>query len=267
MVIHCTSNDASPYNETQYAKRRTDGVGLHFCSGPHTVLQGLESWYGTGHVGSTQGNRYGISWEFVGFTSWPASYWKSCIDRAAASMRLPMDKHHIPYRWLSDSELRGGNARGLVTHEQCCRVLGSCNHTDPGPNFPKQYLVDALNGAAVTQPIYDPFQDPTFRTQAQRVDALRGMDPEYPVNYEATTWDPEDPTNILEENKLAEAIVELLNKPGADVDEEALAAALAGNAAFVDALATAVAAKLGPFPTISEIEEAAFRAVQRGEDE
>jgi hypothetical protein len=266
MVIHCTSNNAPPYNETQYAKNRTDGVGLHFCSDQFSVLQGLESWYGTGHVGSAQGNQYGISWEFVGYTSSSTAYYKACIDRAVASMRLPMNKHGIPYRWLSDSELRGGSARGLVTHEQCSQVLGGSDHNDPGPNFPRQYLIDALNGAHVTQP-FDPFTDPTTRTQAQRIDALRSMLKKYKVNYTDTSWDANDPANIEETNKLAEVLEAILAKPGADVDEAALAAALAGNAAFVDALATAVATKLGPIPKISEIEEAAFRAVQRGEDE
>jgi hypothetical protein len=148
MVVHCTSNDASPTNECLFAMRRTDGVGLHFCSDQTTVLQCLESWYGTGHVGSAQGNEFGISWEFVGLISWSTDYWKHCIDRAAASMRLPMQKYGIPYHWLSDAELRAGTAKGLVTHEQCSRVLGGSNHNDPGPNFPKQYLIDALNGAS-----------------------------------------------------------------------------------------------------------------------
>lgn len=200
MVVHCTSNTAPPRNECLYAMRRTDGVGLHFCSDQSTVLQGLESWYGTGHVGSTTGNRYGIAWEFVGHTTFPTSYWQRCIDRAAASMKLPMAKHGIPHRWLSDAELRGGTAKGLVTHEQCSRVLGGSNHTDPGPNFPRQYLIDALNGAGtMTQP-FDPYKDETIRTLAQRVDALRGMTTDYFVNY----VDEDNPAhNVQERNELA----------------------------------------------------------------
>lgn len=152
MVVHCTANDAPPANECAYARVRTDGVGLHFTSDPSTVMQALESWYGTGHVGSSVGNSYGISWEFVGFLTSPPAYYRACIDRAAPSMRLVMAKHGIPHRWLTDSQLRAANVKGLVTHLQCSRVLGGSTHTDPGPNFPQQYLIDALNGGADMDP-------------------------------------------------------------------------------------------------------------------
>ncbi len=189
MVVHCTANNAPPINECRYAMTRTDGVGLHFCSDPNTVLQGLESWYGTGHVGSSTGNSYGISWEFVGFLTSSVDYYRRCIDRAAPSMKLVMAKHGIPHRWLTDAQLRDGSSKGLVTHLQCSRVLGGSNHTDPGPNFPRDYLLQALNGGTVTAP-FDPYKDPTLRTLAQRVDAMRGMDPEYSVEYDNDAGTP-----------------------------------------------------------------------------
>jgi hypothetical protein len=204
MVVHCTSNNASPANEAAYARRRTDGVGMHFCSDPSTVLQVLESWYGTGHVGSTAGNRYGISWEFVGFTSSSRSYYELCINRAAPTMRLAMARWGIPHRWLTDAQLRGGVVKGLVTHQQCSRVLGGSNHTDPGPNFPSQYLINALNGATVSAPNFDPYSDPTLRTMAQRIDAMRGGVVDYEVEYDN---DPNTP-KIQEKNKLAETLIE-----------------------------------------------------------
>jgi hypothetical protein len=178
MVVHCTANNASPANEAAYARRRTDGVGMHFCSDPNTVLQVLESWYGTGHVGSAVGNRYGISWEFVGFLSSSPEYYRQCVNRAADAMRMVMARWGIPHQWLTDAQLRDGRTRGLVTHLQCSRVLGGSNHTDPGPNFPQQYLIDALNGGHM-----DHWQDPTVRTQAQRIDAMRGMAADYVVDY------------------------------------------------------------------------------------
>lgn len=146
LVVHCTANDAPPASEAAYARTRTDGVGMHFCSDPAVVLQVLESWYGTGHVGSTVGNQYGISWEFVGYLTSSTTYYQACIDRAAESMRTVMAKWGIPHRWLTDAQLRDGHSKGLVTHAQCSRVLGGSDHTDPGPNFDQQYLIDALNG-------------------------------------------------------------------------------------------------------------------------
>lgn len=152
MVIHCTANDASPASEAAYARTRTDGVGMHFVSDPNTVLQVLESWYSTGHVGSTVGNHYGISWEFVGFlTSSPAHY-RACVDRAAPAMKLVMAKYGIPHRWLSRAQMLDGVSKGLVTHKMCSDVFGGSDHTDPGPNFNGLYLVDALNGGTTMDP-------------------------------------------------------------------------------------------------------------------
>lgn len=206
MVVHCTANDASPIQEAAYARRRTDGVGLHFASDPAMVVQVLESWYSTGHVGSTVGNRFGISWEFTGFLSSSPAYYRSCIDRAAPYMRQVMAKWGIPHRILNATQMRDGVSKGLVTHKMCSDVFGGSTHTDPGPNFDMQYLVNALNGAGtMTQPV-DPWKHPTTRTQAQRVDALRGMTEQYPVHYTKEVFDPNDPSNVTETNELAVAV-------------------------------------------------------------
>lgn len=209
LVVHCTANDASPAQEAAYARVRTDGVGMHFASDPSIVLQVLETWYGTGHVGSTTGNRYGLSWEFVGFLSSSTSYYRACVDRAADPMRLVLAKLGIPHRWLTDAQLRDGVSRGLVTHLQCSRVLGGSNHTDPGPNFPYGYLIERLNGGST---VTTPFNDPTLRTQAQRIDALMRGSETYQVNYTATTWSETDPSNVTETNSVAVALREIRAK-------------------------------------------------------
>lgn len=264
MVVHCTANDATPAQEAAYARNRTDGVGMHFVSDSSTVLQVLETWYGTGHVGSTIGNRYGVSWEFVGFLSSSTQYYRACVDRAADSMRLVMAHLGIPHRWLTDGELANGVSRGLVTHAQCSRVLGGSDHTDPGPNFPHQYLIDRLNGAAVTAP-FNPFADPTTRTQAQRVDALLRGDETYEVNYTATSWSADDPTNVTESNSVALGLRELRERPptnGAEVAE-----ALAADADFINTLANAIATRIGTIPDAGALAEAAFQGAQRAENE
>lgn len=237
MVVHCTSNNAPPVNECKYAMNRTDGVGLHFCSDPSTVLQGLESWYGTGHVGSNVGNQYGIAWEFVGYTSSSTSYYQSCIDRAVDSIRLVMDKWGIPYRWLSDNELRAGNVKGLVTHEQCSRVLGGSNHTDPGPNFPRQYLIDALEDDMAD---ISATETPNAWTEALRVDGLVNMADEIIVDWGTGPQ--------VQQNKLAQFL-------------KAMAESLEELHEKVDALST------GTGHTIEAIEDAAFRGSQRAEQE
>lgn len=240
MVIHCTSNDASPAAECAFARTRTDGVGLHFASDPSTVLQGLESWYGTGHVGSTVGNRYGISWEFTGFTGWSTSYWQDCIDRAASSMALVMARWNIPHRWLTDAQLRDGVSRGLVTHLQCSRVLGGSTHTDPGPNFPPLYLINALNGGANVA--LEPIEMLLLQQANERARAgVRGTDSNTPIDLAGTTQ--------TEQNGLVPRLNEikaLVQGISGGVTQEMLNAAVAAALAGVDFEAKTVAALTSP---------------------
>lgn len=252
MVIHCTSNNASPADECAFARRRTDGVGLHFASDPTTVLQCLESWYGTGHVGSTVGNRYGISWEFTGYVSWPTTYWQACIDRAAPSMARVMAKWGIPHRWLTDQELRNGVAKGLVTHLQCSRVLGGSTHVDPGPNFPQQYLVEALGGSTVS----------LTGEQHQMLTNLH----DWMFDYCRGLVAPDPGTPHIAEYVPNRLLSELHARPPvepAPVDAAALAEALAANTAFVGALADAVAARM---PTRDERVQEAREGAELAED-
>lgn len=156
MVVHCTANTAPPTDEAKYAKTRTDGVGFHFVSDPDVIIQSLDTSYGTGHVGSTVGNRFGISWEIVGHTNYSATYWRQCIDRAAPIIRAAMDAHGIPARWLTSEQANDGASRGLLTHDDCRRFFGGTDHTDPGPNFPRDYLASALNGVSnVSSPLQE----------------------------------------------------------------------------------------------------------------
>jgi hypothetical protein len=251
MVIHCTANTAPPVNEASFARTRTDGVGMHFVSDPTTVLQVLESWYGTGHVGSTTGNRYGMSWEFVGHITWPASYWRACIDRAAPAMRLPMDKHGIPARWLTDAQLADGHSRGLVTHLQCSRVLGGSNHVDPGPHFPQQYLIDALNG----DDMLTPDQEQMLKNVSDWVyDQARGL----------TTADPGTPH--IAEYVPNRWLKELVDRPPAELTAEQvdqLADRLATNTTFIDAIVAGVRAGL---PTAEQRVDEARQGAELAED-
>lgn len=221
MVVHCTANNAPPANECAYARTRTDGVGLHFASDPSTVLQALESWYGTGHVGSNVGNQYGISWEFVGFLTSSRDYYRHCIDRAAPAMRLVMAKWAIPHRWLTAAQMRDGRSKGLVTHKMCSDVFGGSDHTDPGPNFDGQYLIDALNGVTTAM---DPMDEKYLRQQAA---ATAHLLPKFPA---IGTGDDNGPVPLTDELRRHGAqLAELLTRPpvqSAPVDLPSLVAAL-----------------------------------------
>ncbi|GAB3847297.1 hypothetical protein GCM10029963_28510 [Micromonospora andamanensis] len=144
IAIHNTSNDASPKGEASYAKRRTDKVSSHFYADPKTVVQSLDTKFDAWHAGSTTGNRHAISWELTGGNSWSEAYWRTVIDRIAPVLADVCREHEITPRWLTRDEARDGKTTGFVTHDDMRRFWGGTTHTDPGPNFPRAYLIAAV---------------------------------------------------------------------------------------------------------------------------
>lgn len=159
LTFHNTSNNAPPVNECNWNRNRQDGIGFHFVGDPNDFRQGLWSYQRIGHVGSAVGNQFGISFEMVGYNSSGAEYWKHVLDRAAPSLKLVIAKYGIPARFLSIAEMRDGHTKGLITHEMARVAWGNTDHTDPGPNFPKDYAV-ALLGGSTPPPVVTPSPQP-----------------------------------------------------------------------------------------------------------
>lgn len=153
IVIHNTSNDASDTNEASYAKRRTDGVSSHYYVDHNSITQSLDTDWRAWHVGSNEGNSTGISYEITGSNAKSRQWW---IDNVywkglAAQIRADMDVHGIAARALSVAEMRAGKS-GIVTHNQCRLAWGDTTHTDPGPNFPMDVLLQKIGGSAAPKP-------------------------------------------------------------------------------------------------------------------
>lgn len=148
MVVHCTANPTSTARgEAAYARSRTDGVGTHFASDATEVIQCLDTNPSVGHVGAGVPNRAGIAWEFCATLATSTERYRQLIAVAAPVMRQAMAVHGIPHRWLTREQALDGASRGLMTHDDSRRWFGSTDHTDPGPNFPRDHLIDVLNGA------------------------------------------------------------------------------------------------------------------------
>jgi hypothetical protein len=147
MVWHCTSNPTSTaYGEATFARNRSDGVGTHATADANVCLQTQVTSLSVGHVGSSTGNRYGIAIECCGVESDSAEHWRPIIDKAAPFARQAMAKYGIANRWLTIDQMRDGRSTGHVTHDMARIAWGYTDHTDPGPNFPKQYVIDAIAG-------------------------------------------------------------------------------------------------------------------------
>lgn len=146
---HCTSNPTSnAVGEAAFARNRTDGVGTHAVADATVCLQTQVTSLYLGHVGSSTGNRYGIAIECCGVNADSAAHWRPIIDRVAPFARAAMAKHGIANRWLTIEQMRDGHSTGHITHDMARIAWGSTDHTDPGPNFPKDHVTASIAGSA-----------------------------------------------------------------------------------------------------------------------
>lgn len=247
ITIHNTSNDASAEGEASYAKVRTDGTSSHYYVDNNSIVQSLNTDWCAGHVGSLEGNTYGISYEITGVNGWSRTTWLSNVawELLARQVAIDCKQFGILPRLLTIAEMRGGTAKGFITHDMARQAWGGTDHTDPGPGFPMDHLLG-------------------------RVSALIGDD--MPTGPEITShvwdWGPApDGYNMRDHMLNAErsaakalALVEkLLEESGIDPEElEAIkAAASAGAEAGVAKGADELAAALAP---LLELDEAKVKA-------
>lgn len=145
ITVHCTANDASAKNEAGWATRRPESVSSHYYVDGIEIVQSLNTDLRAWHAGSSWPNTYCISYEFTGFNSWSRAKWLDRIDWDAAAKQIARDctKWKIPARWVTVPQLRSGT-HGFNTHNECRLAFGGTSHTDPGPNFPKDHLLNRV---------------------------------------------------------------------------------------------------------------------------
>lgn len=149
IIIHNTANDATARGEADYAKRRTDGVSSHYYGDSVELIQSLNTSYGANHVGSSTGNNYGISYEFTGTNGKSYPWWSSNLawDKVVTNMALDCQDWGIPARLLTIDQMRDGKSKGFATHDMARQAWGGTTHTDPGPNFPLDFLIANVGAA------------------------------------------------------------------------------------------------------------------------
>lgn len=70
---------------------------------------------------------------------WPA------VERAATLTRDICDRHHIPLRRLTTAQVRAGE-KGICGHDTVSDALHQSDHDDPGPYFPWDRFMAAVQG-------------------------------------------------------------------------------------------------------------------------
>lgn len=142
IAIHCTANTASAEDEASYARNRTDSVSSHFYVDHDSVIQSLDTKNLAWHAGNDQGNTRAVAIEITGQNSWSRQRWFDSVDwnGLAKLCAWICTTHNISPRRLTIAEMQIG-AAGIYTHNDMRLAWGGTDHTDPGPNFPMDYLL------------------------------------------------------------------------------------------------------------------------------
>jgi N-acetyl-anhydromuramyl-L-alanine amidase AmpD len=245
IVVHDMEASETPTraeNTANYFATLPDGrsVSSHYCADNDSVVQCVRLADTAFTVGNRPGNYRGINWEFSGFASqtraqWLDAFGVAMFDQAAPIIRSDAQRYGIPLVRRTVAELRSF-VPGVASHHDLGIAFGGTTHTDPGPNFPWDYFMALIQGGGTMT------EQNQHNADAHGF-ALTHLLPEY--NVYSTAGAP--PGTATTSNPFAELLRsmdvkldEVLAKPGvvpAPVDVEALAAALAKNEEFLNAIA------------------------------
>lgn len=125
-------------------------ASAHVCADPNSVVECVKPGDTAWHAPGANADGYGI--ELAGYARQSHAQWldatsKATITNAAKWVAPIMRAHGIPAVWLTDAQLRDGRTRGMTTHAQVTRVFRRSDHTDPGPNFPADFVLEQVRAA------------------------------------------------------------------------------------------------------------------------
>lgn len=152
IMIHATANDASAEAEASYAKRRPDRVSSHYYVDDDSIVQSLDTDYRAWHAGNREGNDRAIAYELTARNMNVGRAWWVDLDNIewplmVAAIARDCREHGIAPRNLTVAELREGRLTGFCMHFEGNEAWGGSDHTDPGPNFPMNHLVNQVQRA------------------------------------------------------------------------------------------------------------------------
>ena len=230
-------------------------VSSHYCADSNSIVQCVRLRDSAWTVGNRPGNNRGINWELAGFASQTHAQWLDPYGVAMLNLIVPIiqadaAKYRIPLQRRTVAELRAW-VPGITSHNDLRLAFGGTTHTDPGANFPWDYFIDLLNQEGEMGS-----ESPETRIHAFNTDSylyrLHTRNKEVPyVGVDDSLWTGATFDSLFLEafDQLIADVAALKARPPvqpAPVDAAALAAALAADDAFLDAIATRVSNLLTP---------------------
>lgn len=142
LVLHDTEGRTAESAARYFASPERTG-SAHFCIDGAVCYRTLDPT--TVAWGAPGANYDGLHFEQAGFAHYTRAEWiaSGVVERTAYRVAFWAHQLGIPLRWLTDAQVKGGTARGLTTHAQVTRCFPGPghDHTDPGPNYPRDVLL------------------------------------------------------------------------------------------------------------------------------
>lgn len=259
IIIHdmeASEHSGRAENTAEYFRTLPDGrsVSSHYTVDNDSVVQCVKLADTAFTVGNRPGNYRGINWEFSGFASQTGGEWLdpfgvAMFNQAAPYIRADAARFNIPLVRRTVAELKAFTP-GVTSHNDMRLAFGGTSHTDPGPNFPWDYFMALIQEDSVASdldafvPPYGGVRENGYMAHHLLLALINGGNASY------SWWGGTDGGPIV--NQLQATLQKILDKPQVEptpVDVEALAAALAANETFINA-----------------VRDACFEAVQLAED-
>ena len=126
-TVQCLSEDVVGY----HAPPNSHSIGIEICSD------------GGSHASFSNPNHAYTREQWLSPQVWPA------VERAAVLARDVCKRNGIPIHKLSTSEVKAGQS-GICGHDNVSGAFHKSDHDDPGPYFPWDKFIAAVNGTRVT---------------------------------------------------------------------------------------------------------------------
>jgi N-acetyl-anhydromuramyl-L-alanine amidase AmpD len=129
-------------------RRTNTPKSAHICADTNSVVECVKP--DDTAFAAPGGNSDGYQVELHGFARQTAAEWldqpsKMAIDNAAHFLVPVVKKFAIPTRFLTLDQVADGVTKGHTTHADITKVFKQSTHTDPGPAFPRSFVIERMN--------------------------------------------------------------------------------------------------------------------------